>query len=275
MARVRCKIATVYAAFAAHGIRGKKRVRRLQPRKPGIGRNEPYDVLRRPARMPAVLHPSITEGRTRYPSKVQLPGKFAVLKRGVNGRKTGPRIAKGAWKGLQIYSLTLEERATCPTSCERWRSCFGNNTHWPTRHAAGPELEARLEIEVSALARKHPNGYGLRLHILGDFYSVAYVELWRTLIERHPELHIFGFTRRWDSDDPIARAVLELMAQQPERFKMRLSNSPTGPATITVETPLQVPADAILCPEHMEKTATCGTCGLCWTSTRRIALLQH
>ena len=34
-------------------------------------------------------------------------------------------------------------------------------------------------------AVKHVNGFAVRLHNLGDFYSVEYVELWRKLLERH------------------------------------------------------------------------------------------
>ena len=36
-----------------------------------------------------------------------------------------------------------------------------------------------------APAVKHVNGFAVRLHNLGDFYSVEYVELWRKLLERH------------------------------------------------------------------------------------------
>jgi hypothetical protein len=46
---------------------------------------------------------------------------------------------------------------------------------------AGPDLEWKLEREVAMLSIDYPN-FVVRLHGAGDFYSVAYVELWRTLL---------------------------------------------------------------------------------------------
>ena len=40
-----------------------------------------------------------------------------ILKPGGNNKKLGRKVLKGKWKGAYIYSLTLTERATCPTSC--------------------------------------------------------------------------------------------------------------------------------------------------------------
>ena len=95
--------------------------------------------------MPPVLHPAIVEGRTIYPQQVMQPGKYNVLKPGANSCKTGPKILKGRWAGMPIYTLTLEERRTCPGSCRHWRSCYGNRTPWAERYVHGPNLEARFE----------------------------------------------------------------------------------------------------------------------------------
>jgi hypothetical protein len=254
-------------------------VRSVRERRLGGSRNRHKDVLHRPATMPPVTHPAIMQGRTLYPRQVMLPGKHPVLKSGTNSCKTGPKVLKGRWAGRPIYTLTLEERATCPQSCRHWRTCFGNRTPWAERYVGGPELETRIEKEVADLARRHPSGFAIRLHILGDFYSVHYVELWRTLMERYPQLHIFGFTARWDvSNDPIAAALVALTAEYPDRFAMRFSNAPVGSglaATVSIEHPHQKPPDAIICPAQMEQTASCSSCGLCWESAKRIAFIQH
>jgi hypothetical protein len=113
---------------------------------------------------------------------------------------------------------------------------------------------------------------------LGDFYSVEYVELWRTLLGLHPGLHVWGYTARHDKSDPIAAALVALVQDWPDRFAMRFSNTPhqfEAPSTISIEHPFQKPADAILCPEQIGRTESCSTCGLCWQTTRRIAFLQH
>jgi len=144
---------------------------------------------------------------------------------------------------------------------------------------AGPDLEWRLEREVALLDIDHPDGFAVRLHVLGDFYSVEYVELWGKLLERHPDLHIWGYTAH--SDGPIFAALVELVKRYGARFAVRFSNAPFPfpyPATITVETEQQIPADAILCPVQVGKTESCSTCGLCWhtkLTKRRIAFLRH
>jgi hypothetical protein len=226
--------------------------------------------------MPACNHPAVISGRTIYTSRVFPPDERPVLKSGVNSPKTGPRIIKGEWAGMPVYTLTLEERATCPRRCERWRSCYGNRMHWAIRFRPGPALESAIARDVAALARIHVQGFAVRLHILGDFYSTAYVDCWRTLLDTHHELRVFGFTRRWGSDDPVAGAVLKLRRDHQDRFRMRLSNAPDAAnTTITVETPYQAPEDSILCPAQAKKTAYCGTCALCWETERRIAFVQH
>ena len=233
----------------------------------------------KPASMPPVGHPAFTEGRTLYPSTVRVGRDRWALKSGDNAKKIGGEILKGKWKNFPVFTLTLEERRTCPTTCHHWRSCFGNKMDLADRVASGPDLIWRLEREVALLELRHPTGFAVRLHVLGDFFSVEYVRFWHTLLERHPALHVFGFTARWDAaNDPIAAALVALVKQQWDRFAIRFSNAPSSfsaPATISIEHPYQKPSAAILCPEQVGKTESCSTCGLCWASTRRIAFLQH
>jgi hypothetical protein len=231
-----------------------------------------------PASMPSYDNAALTEGRTLYPKTVQVPHARWALKSAANSRKIGGEIRKGKWAGFPAYTLTLEERATCPKSCHHWRSCMGNKMNWAQRMQAGPDLERRLVREVARLETRHPAGFVVRLHILGDFYSVEYVELWRKLLERHSALHVYGYTARLNvKDDPIAAALARLVHDAGwNRLAMRFSNAPSEMrSTITVEHPYQVPPDAILCPEQIGKTESCSTCGLCWQSERRIAFLQH
>lgn len=69
----------------------------------------------------AAGHPALTEGRTLFPTTVVAPADAArLLVSGVNSRKLGGEVTKGPWKAMPIYSLTLEERATCPRACHHW-----------------------------------------------------------------------------------------------------------------------------------------------------------
>src|SRR5260221_3810409 len=234
---------------------------------------------RRPPRMPAFDDPAIMGSRTLHPELVRAPTGPMALKPGKFNAKLGDRIEKGKWKGFQIFSLTLEERATCPKSCHHWRSCFGNSMRQADRIEHGPELEAQLEAEIKALLLEYRRGIAIRLHVLGDFYSVPYVLFWERMLKNYSNLRCFGFTARWDRrHDPIAHELRRLVFHNWERFAIRFSNAPLDyKSTISIEHPCQLEnhPDAIVCPEQTGKTETCGTCALCWQTTRPIAFIQH
>src|SRR5258708_38082267 len=109
-------------------------------------------------------HPAIVEGRSIFRQQANR-GTRDVLVSGLNSRKIGKMVTKGKWSGFPIYTLTLEERKTCPRSCELWRTCYGNKMHFACRHQSGPELELRLDAELTVLQYRHPAGYVLRLHV--------------------------------------------------------------------------------------------------------------
>jgi hypothetical protein len=149
--------------------------------------------------------------------------------------------------------------------------------HQAHRFRHGADLEKMIEREVIGLAHKHPRGFAIRLHVLGDFYSVGYVNLWAKMLNEHPQLHAFGFSARWDyGRDAVARALIELVEKNWGRFAIRFSNAPIEElATVSIEHPFQKPDDAIICPQQLGKTECCSTCALCWQSRRRIAFIRH
>jgi len=69
--------------------------------------------------------PSVALGRSIfYRSRVKSPDeRLHVLISGENNLKIGKRVSKGKWNGMPIYTLTLEERATCSSDCHHWRTC--------------------------------------------------------------------------------------------------------------------------------------------------------
>lgn len=238
--------------------------------------------LERRANVLPVGHPATVERRTLFPTTVRDVDEHEwLLKKGKYSAKLGSVITKGAWTGFPIYCLTLEERATCPTSCRHWSSCYGNNMQMARRWKHGPPLEKRLANEVAALELDHPRGFAIRLHSLGDFYSVTYVELWRSLIDQHDALHVFGYTARINTvDDDIAYAVARLVRDRWPRFAIRFSNAPIDRcSTLSIESPVQKPDAAFICPAQWtpsgKKTECCATCALCWSTTKPVAFLQH
>lgn len=233
----------------------------------------------------AVDHPAVKDARTLFPTMVRDVGGERLLKSGVNSAKIGGEIFKGKWSGFKVYTLTLEERKTCPRSCLHYGSCYGNGSPYSRRFRHGAVLEAQLVIEVAALASKHPHGFAIRLHSLGDFYSVEYVEMWLGLLVKHPALHVFGYTARIDvANDPIAETIANIVARFWDRFAVRQSDGPgLARNTVSINLPEDAPSHAIICPAQMPsktkpsrmQSESCGCCGFCWNTDKTVCFLKH
>lgn len=219
-------------------------------------------------------HPALRKGSTLFGRSVK-PASLVVtiLKSGENSRKLGSMATKGRWRGMPILGLTLEERDTCPRGCKEWATCYGNSMHWAERILDDGTLERRLWGELASLNARHPAGFIVRLHILGDFFSPGYVAFWRRALADFPALRIFGFTAR-RHDDPIGAEIAQLLADEHDRFRIRFSGA-TGDrdAAEVVDRPEQ--ATGILCPAQRDPARCCATCGLCWQTNRTISFLRH
>jgi Gene product 88 len=224
-------------------------------------------------------HPASVEGRSIYqknPHGDRLTG--SLLKSGQNQRKLGAWVIKGRWKGFPIFSLTLEERATCPRSCAQWFNCYGNHLHFAVRHKHGVELMSRLIDELSVLQKKYPRGFLIRLHVLGDFYSVDYITFWAMCLNTFPALHVFGYTAR-TLDDEIGRALNVLIKRRWDRFAIRSSGGglPDIPAAVVIKSDDER-GDAVICPAQKSTNpdnVCCASCNFCWNSKRAVAFLEH
>ena len=128
---------------------------------------------------------------------------------------------------MKIYSLTLEERATCPRYCPQFNDCYANKAiqgkAWRYRH--GPRLLAQLSAELRALSIEPAtiDGFVVRIHVLGDFYDEEYVRWWKEQLTLYPNLRVWGYTAYW-KDSEIGKAVAEVRLAYPDRFRVRWSN---------------------------------------------------
>lgn len=219
------------------------------------------------------LHPANRSGRSIFTSRVFDPDEVQrVLKTGHQSRKIGKTVAKGARRGWPIFTLTLEERATCPRTCEAWSFCYGNHMQAAERIVAGDELEAALWDELTELQRHHARGFLVRLHVLGDFYSADYVDLWRRALVTFPALHVFGFTARLPGT-ALGDELLAMAGNDWDRFAIRFSGM-RGPMLGSQLIPDDDPG-SINCPAQTGATECCATCALCWQSQRSIAFARH
>lgn len=225
-------------------------------------------------------HPALVEKRTLFPNTVvRADDAPRVLVSGENQRKLGDRVTKGAWSGMPIYSLTLEERATCPETCHHWANCYGNGMPRARRHKHGPELIQRLGEELEDLQADHPDGFVVRLHLLGDFYETDYVTQWGKWLIQFPALHVFGYTAR-DPWTPMGALIQQMSDVMWDRFAIRLSAQEPGPGrAVTIQRRERGRIDdGMVCPAQTEEGVACGSCGLCWAENMKndtIIFMEH
>jgi hypothetical protein len=211
---------------------------------------------------------------TRFQKSIKEPSEASnCLKPGSNNKKLGYNVTSNRWKGKKLYSLTLVERETCPTSCHHWVDCYGNNMPFAHRYSTD-NLEDKLEQELATLIEKQPNGIVVRLHVLGDFYSVSYVKFWEEMLFKHPKLCLFGYTGR-EEFTTIGQRIQLLNSRFNERCVIRYSRSKEYTKGNLYAAEESFEGNSFDCPEQTGKVKSCAACGLCWTTTKTVRFLSH
>ena len=245
---------------------------------------------------------AVMAGKSVYHNRVKsvsdgMAKSETVIKKSTNV-KLGKKVTRGKLAGFPIYTVTLQERATCPASCIHWHDCYGNNMMFAVRYNADDDLIAAMESELHALQAKHPNGFLVRLHVLGDFYSVQYVAQWAKWLGMFPALHVYGYTaNQFDAADnkerAIGQAILSLRMACGIRFAVRFSGSYSdsfSALSADDDRALQLldNKQAFKCPTQISKktgklakkgeetlVSDCGACGLCWQASKPVVFLTH
>lgn len=227
-------------------------------------------------RLPGLETAFIRQGRTKFPSRVMpIEAMTNLLVSGHSNVKIGRDVRKGKHLGYWIYTLSLEERKTCPSSCQHWQSCYGNNMPFAKRiDHTDPAFLPALEAEIDQLCIKR-YGVLIRLHALGDFYSSQYVLFWQMMLDRHPNLAVYGYTAH-DRDTTIGGLVARFCDHYGKRWMVRHSNGKgTDMNTVSIAHGAARPPTAFICPEQSGKVANCATCGACWGTTKTVAFMEH
>lgn len=108
---------------------------------------------RRQPRLPGLEAGFIAEGRTKFSKSVKAVSEVSnILVSGHNNVKIGRDVRKAKFRGYWVYTLSLEERKTCPSSCQHWQTCYGNNMPFAKRvDHTDPEFLPTLEAEIAML----------------------------------------------------------------------------------------------------------------------------
>ncbi|PSM18238.1 DUF6551 family protein [Nitratireductor sp. StC3] len=234
-------------------------------------------------------HPAMTGNRTLFPSTVvEVTGEQPdrILVSGDNNRKIGKVVGKGRFSGYGIYMLTLQERATCPVSCEMRGACYGNGMQLARRHRIGDTdtFYDRLGLEIAELLDRH-DGLLIRLHVLGDFPDVEYVSFWKEVLDEYPNVACYGYTHRAPASRggcEIGDAIDAVKDVHPDRFRIRWSSpvARADGAVVLDHVPAGPRADdrSLVCPAQTDATACCATCALCWEAAAKrecIGFIRH
>jgi len=187
----------------------------------------------------------------------------------VKNKKLGKKVTVGMHKDRPIFTLTLEERATCPRTCGHWNDCYGNNMPFAHRISHGVGLAQKLYADLTQIQKKHDK-FLVRLHVLGDFYSVDYVKFWEKCLAKFPGLAIWGYTH-WHPNTPIGDEINRIRTAQWDRFSVRYSDYIQDVLSANSE---EVADKGVICPEQTGKAKSCADCGLCWAMKKQPVIFK-
>lgn len=194
---------------------------------------------------------------------------------------------------IRIEPLGLMELVQIATSTKTLiangflaHNCFGNGMPVAVRFNYNDALMMSLDGELEWLSIKHPNGFSVRLHILGDFPDMAYLQNWIEWSDTLPELHVWGYTAH-PANGRIGKEIMAMNRRRPDRWQVRFSvaeGTPHAPMQVatTWKKPERYAFDpttrSLICPQEIGKTDHCSTCGICWNPKMenvRIRFLGH
>ena len=192
--------------------------------------------------------------------------KFKIIKDSKN-IKLGKKVIKGMYNNYKLKTVTLIERETCPADCIHWDDCYGNNM--PFAHRISHENQNLLQKRIyNELLNSTNQLLLIRLHVLGDFFNVKYVKFWSIMLNTFKNIAIYGYTAnninsKIELSRDIAKEIIKLNYNK--HSHIRFSNDLNNPFSAnSYDIVKPVKGESILCPVQENKTANCGTCGLCW-----------
>lgn len=199
-----------------------------------------------------------------------------VLKLSTN-IKLGKIVKKGKHKGKRILTLTLIERETCTNECEHYLTCYGNNMPFAHRFEVNEAFMLRLESDIEYYVKKYPEGILIRLHVLGDFESIQYVEFWNRMLHTYSSIAIYGYTRnhitsKYEYIRAIGYKIIAVRNIHKDRFAIRFSNKLDDEFSANSR---EITNEGITCLAQVKASVSCSDCTLCWASKKQIAFITH
>ena len=192
-------------------------------------------------------------------------------------REEPVQVSKWNTKVGVLPSLSLPPLKTCPGKTEFCsRLCYGLNgrfTHPRMREIYQSNLEASKQADfVERIVSKilKTNAEAFRLHVVGDFYSVEYVEKWLEIADRLPDVKFFGSTRSWRV--PGLRDTVKRFRDLANVY-LRASIDPTHPDKPSCSWRVwSIEGEGEPCPHDYGLAENCVSCKKCWQTKDSIRL---
>lgn len=183
--------------------------------------------------------------------------------------------------GGEVITYSKEAVETCPGATEWCKE------HCYARRIAGPVLDvykANAGFVVPDLPTFEPRfdweahwNPIVRIHVSGDFDSVAYINSWIALCKDNPNTIFWAYTRSWRVEGllpslEILRALpnVQLFASVDRDTDL----PPKGWRIAFIKGDSR--AKGIVCPEELGTKENCQTCKYCWKGKRgNVIFLPH
>ena len=180
-------------------------------------------------------------------------------------------ISRGNLKTGTLPSFSLPVITTCPGKtpfCERY--CYGLKG-WFTleqiKRVNDKRLDATLRddfVDIIVHEIRKSRAPAFRLHVIGDFYSVEYVEKWIEIANTLPKVIFFGSTRSWRCE--FLSEALKRFRDLPNVYIKasidwtdNLDPFSCGWRVWSVE------GQGVPCPHDLGLVDNCAVCQRCWT----------
>ena len=170
-----------------------------------------------------------------------------------------------------LPSFSLPVITTCPGKtpfCDRY--CFGlwgwfsmvDMKRKNDERLAATLADGFVDTIIEEIRKTRAPAF--RLHVIGDFYTVEYVEKWITIAKWLPYVIFFGSTRSWRCEF-LAEALKQMRDLENVYLKASVDLTDSLDPFSCGWSVWSVEGEGILCPHDHKSVANCAECKRCWT----------
>lgn len=183
------------------------------------------------------------------------------------------RTAEGNEKtGRRIHNFSMTPGASCP-GASAWcaSACYAKRPYHRWKKQVGDTWDENFEATQAGVMPEIPKGAkAFRIHVSGDFYSVAYTAAWIAIIKSRPEVKFWAYTRSWRV--PELKKVLQKLHDLPNMQLFASIDWTMGEQPPAGWRVARIKGDdrftGYACPEQDGRKPNCESCGYCFKGQR-------